>query len=236
MPGKPPPERQCTGDSKRRPGERCEAWAMKGKDVCYHHGGKSPTGAGSPHFRHGRRSKDLPARLSERYEEALSDSAYIELRDEVALLDARVGDVLSRVDRGESGRWIAGVKDAFKRFEKAERSRSDDAPEQLEEARQELRAAINGATLDYAAWEEIYGLIEQRRKLAETERRRMVDERQMISERRAMTFAGAVLALIRESVAGEENEREILARFHSGLARLIHQDAPGGTGGVPSTL
>jgi uncharacterized protein YjcR len=37
-------EGKCTARSKRRPGEPCGAWAVKGKDVCYHHGGAS-TGA-----------------------------------------------------------------------------------------------------------------------------------------------------------------------------------------------
>src|SRR5258708_37054514 len=63
---------QCKAKSKRTH-ERCAANAMIVREECYHHGGKTPRGIASPNFKHGRYSKSLPARMRERYEEALAD-------------------------------------------------------------------------------------------------------------------------------------------------------------------
>jgi hypothetical protein len=45
-PGPPPDERRCTGtyskNHETHPGERCRQWAIKGANVCYHHGGAAP--------------------------------------------------------------------------------------------------------------------------------------------------------------------------------------------------
>ncbi len=53
--------RQCTATSKRT-GERCRKSAMLGRTVCLAHGGRTPRGVASPHFKHGRHSKQLPFR------------------------------------------------------------------------------------------------------------------------------------------------------------------------------
>jgi hypothetical protein len=66
MPGKPPPERQCTRTSKQS-GERCERWTTPGYSVCPSHGSKTPRGIAHHNFQHGRFSASIPARLSESY-------------------------------------------------------------------------------------------------------------------------------------------------------------------------
>lgn len=57
--------RQCTATSKRT-GQRYRKPAMIDRTVCRTHGGKTPRGVTSPHFRHGRYSILLPARPSPR--------------------------------------------------------------------------------------------------------------------------------------------------------------------------
>ncbi len=49
-----------------------------------------------------------------------------------------------------------------------------------------------------------------------------------------MAYAAAMRALVVEAVAGEENEREILARYYAGLTRLVHQYAGGNVGSLPA--
>jgi hypothetical protein len=66
-PGKPAAAR-CKARSKQT-GERCKAWAAPGREVCRHHGGKTPRGLASPSFKHGLYSKwaapDLAVKLAE---------------------------------------------------------------------------------------------------------------------------------------------------------------------------
>ncbi len=53
--------RQCTATSKQS-GVQCRKSAMTERSVCLAHGGRTPRGAGSPHLKHGRHSKQLPFR------------------------------------------------------------------------------------------------------------------------------------------------------------------------------
>ena len=51
------PIRYCKAKSKRT-GQRCRARAVRGMQVCYHHGGKSRRGLSHPNFKHGYYSRD----------------------------------------------------------------------------------------------------------------------------------------------------------------------------------
>lgn len=73
------------------------------------HGGKSLRGVDSPRFKTGRYSKCLPDRLVVRYEEALNDAELTRLDDEIALVDARLQDLLDRLR--VDGEAIAGGRD-----------------------------------------------------------------------------------------------------------------------------
>ena len=64
--------RQCTAMSKRT-GQRCRKPAMVDRTVCLLHGGKTPRGVASPHFRHGGYSKLLCNRPTSRVTTNLND-------------------------------------------------------------------------------------------------------------------------------------------------------------------
>lgn len=89
--------RQCTATSKRS-GERCRKHAMRGRNVCMSHGGKTPRGAASPHFKSGRYSRSLPGHLIATYERALNDPRLLSLRDDIALIDVLIGETISQLD------------------------------------------------------------------------------------------------------------------------------------------
>ena len=104
--------------AKTRDGDPCRAWPLKGHTRCRMHGGRSLRGPAHPAFRSGRYSKVLPSRLLAQYRAAEKDPELTSLRGELALVDARLADLLTRVDSGESGAiWQALLKvhGAFKR-------------------------------------------------------------------------------------------------------------------------
>src|SRR5436305_15207335 len=92
---------QCK--ARNRAGKRCGKAAAAGREVCRLHGGASLRGVAHPNFAHGRYSKCLPDRLIGRYEAAQRDPELVAMRDEIALVDVRIGELLSRLDSGESG-------------------------------------------------------------------------------------------------------------------------------------
>lgn len=65
----------------------------------------------------------------------------------------------------------------------------------------------------------LYDLIEQRRRLVETERKRLVDMQQMITSEQAMLLVGALVGIIRARV----NDPSTLAAIQSDINGLLAQ-------------
>src|SRR5690606_19849988 len=103
---------RCTAKAKGS-GERCKNAAVNGFTVCRMHGAGSKGKPGGRPIKHGRYSKHLPERLAGKYAEAQADERLLELRDEIALLDARLGELLGSLDAGESGALWQALKAAY---------------------------------------------------------------------------------------------------------------------------
>lgn len=202
---------QC--GAKTRQGGVCRQPALP-NGRCHYHGGKSLIGIASPTYRTGRYSKFLPTRLAARYEETRQDAALLELREEIGLVDARLADLLSRVDTGESGELWQRLMRA--RVELLACRKANDTPGQII-ALGLILDLIGQGHADYRAWAEVGAVLEQRRKLVESERKRLVEMQQMISSERAMALLGAVVNIIKEHV----DDRAILAAISSGINNLI---------------
>jgi hypothetical protein len=67
---------------------------------CKNHGGKSPAGIASPSFKQGKYSQVLPRRMREAYERAAADPNLLTLTHELGVVEARILDLLGRVNTG----------------------------------------------------------------------------------------------------------------------------------------
>lgn len=185
---------------------------------CHKHGGKSLGGVASPTFKSGRWSKFIPARLSERYSEAKDDPRLLELAEDIALLDARVADVLGRVDTGESGAIWQALQKAVADFRKATKKEDKDA------AILYIFHLIERGNDDYQAWQDVRGLLDQRRRLVESERKRLVESHQMISSERAMVLIAAIVDTVRRHVT----DRGALAAISTDIGKILTVDGAAG--------
>ena len=190
---------------------------MKGKRVCTVHGGLTPGGIASPHFKTGRHSKHLPERMAEKYKESINDPELLALDAEISLVDARLEDLLSRVDTGESGALWKTAQSVFYDFRNANASGDQD---KMTVALTELNRILNLGVDDYKAWDEIGNMLEQRRKLSESERKRRMDMEVVITVERQMVLLGAVVALIKENVT----DRKSLQAISTGLGELVSHE------------
>ena len=205
---------QC--GAKTRNGEACKTPAMP-NGRCRLHGGKSLGGLASPTFKHGRYSRVLPARLAARYDEATTDPALLELRADVALLDARLADVLSRVDTGESGALWTTLQN-HRRDVLAAKRVGDSVAQAV--ALNALLETVGQGHADYRAWQEIGALLEQRRKLVESERKRLVEAQQTLTVEKAMLLIGAISGIIKAHV----HDRAILAAIGRDIEGLVSRE------------
>jgi len=192
----PQPHARACG-AKTRSSEPCRNLPVTGATRCRMHGGATPSGIASPHFRTGRHSKHLPVQLVERYRESLADPELLALRDDIALVDARVADLLMTVSTVESGSAWKRLAALWRDLETAQGKHDASG---MARALTELGSVIRGGLADAAAWVDVMSLIEQRRKLTETEHKRLVAMQQMIGVEEAMTFVAAVQASVQRHI------------------------------------
>jgi hypothetical protein len=168
----------------------------------------------------GRYSTRLPERLAARYREALADTKLLELRDEVALVDTRLAELLGQLDTGESGRRWRSLQSAHADIKSAIASRDSAL---LSTALTALNSVIEGGLMEQALWEEILTLVDHRRKLVESERRHLIASQQMITAERAMILLANITSIIKEHV----HDRTILAAISTGIRGLVSVDVGG---------
>lgn len=207
-------EREVCG-AMTRSGSPCQRRPVVGRNRCNLHGGKTLVGAASPTFKHGRYSKYLPVRLMGRYAEAIADPDLLAMREDIALLDTRLSELLGRVDTGESGARWAQLAKAWQSFRAA-----DD--EDIAEALRAVDGLIEAAVTDYVAWGEIQSIVQQRRQLVESEQKRLVAMQQMVTTEQAMLFVSAVMDAARRTVTSQRD----LSAFAAEVAALMSRRAP----------
>lgn len=196
---------KCTAKAKST-GERCTRNAMKGTTVCYVHGGKAALknrGKGSPNYKHGRYSKHLPERMRERFNESLNDGQLLQLRDEIALIDARLEEVLSSIDGKTSEEHFKALGDTWRKLYKAMVAKDNTA---INELTREMNSLVGRGSASYQSWNELSKYIAQRQKLVESERKRYVEMGQMVKLEHSMVamdrltngFIATVEALVKQ--------------------------------------
>ncbi len=200
---------QCTAKSKRT-GERCRAQAVTGRNVCYHHGGKSPVGMAQPAFRTGRYSKYLPTRVLDHYQQALQDDELLATRESVALAEARIIDLLNGLEAGAGTALWEQAKEAFAALDGA--IRAGNGPKVVENVRL-LERIITAGETQSETWEEIGAWMERARKLRETEQRRLVAMQQVITSEQAMVLVAALTLAVKNHVDDPGTLRAITDDF-----------------------
>ncbi len=219
---------RCTAMS-RRTGEQCKAPAVTGSRTqkCRMHGGTSTQlqgGANNHSFKHGRKSRVLRegSRISDLYHEALADPDLTSMNDHIALLDARMSEVLERSIDDTVPEWHEFVT-AVGELEEA----------WVKEDKKAVQAAITilhriveaGQKWD-TTWNQVTGLMDNIRKLADTEIKRKKDLGMMIPIDRVV----ALMVAVGHSVKARVSNIEEVEKVFGDIARLHGMGQPAGDG------
>lgn len=218
---------RCEAKSKQS-GEQCKRNASIGSTKCAMHGGKTPKGIASTHFKTGRYSKHLPVGLLDAYQDTLNDPELLSVRGDIHLIDTLLLSKLQNLDTGESAQhWIALVKHII---EARKALRSEDYGE-LTKRLDEMEALADKRRLHYATEEEILLQVEQRRKLVETEQGMSLKKERAITAEQAMLLISAMLDSVKRNVTDVSALTAIQADFIQfiGGTRQVSIDSTGGS-------
>lgn len=191
---------------------------MKGSKRCRMHGGASLKGIASPAFKHGRYSKTLPPRLLEHYNTAVQDQELLSVREDIALVDARLADLLKRVDTGESGKLWELARKATDDLRMAMNNENYGG---VSLAVDKLDRLIGSGLTDHAAWSNLLIILDQRRRLVESEQKRLVAMEQMITSEQAMMLIAGILDSLKQNI----KDRHVLNAINADLMRLVGSTA-----------
>jgi len=192
---------------------------------CRYHGGASPGGLAASNFKHGRYSRYLPGRIAERYQEALQDDELLSMRDEVALLDTRLAELVRELEAGDSrDLW----DDLHSIYQGMVRARQRGKTRDMARAIIEIGELIERGAGKWATWDAIGELMEQRRKLVESERRRMLDLQQYVTAERVMLLITAIVNVVARYV----DDKRTLGRIAADVRELSAGEGRRATGGT----
>lgn len=181
------------------------------------HGGKSPRGLASPNYRHGRYSRSLPTGLLERYQAAVIDPELLNLTEDIGAMDAILSQVAGRLASGETGQWIQQL--VAKRERIIDLFDSGQTLRAHEELGKLFRIIDDGATQS-AAEKEFAALLDKRRKLVESERKRRVEMGALVTVEEAMLMISTFIETVKLHVRDNNTLIAIAEDFERAGARL----------------
>lgn len=197
--------------ARTRRGTECKAPAMT-NGRCRVHGGAALKGLDSPAFKHGRRSKYLPANVLAMVAELNTDEDRLAMETELALIDARMNQVLTAADGSAAPAAWKMAGDEMQKFLDASRRKNHAV---AHGALQRLEEILTNGVGETKAWEEVRSIIDQRARLVEFEERRAVANGKAIPVDQVMNMIAAFQALVRDEVTDPSARRRISERLFS---------------------
>lgn len=193
----------------KRDGGRCRNAVRHGWTVCRNHGAGNPDRPGGRPITIGRHSQHLPKRFLESYEQYLNDTDYMVMRSEIALLDARMGEILEKLDDAVSDNAWMYVRRALSIL----KTKDTLASNEVMDVTGYLEDALEMTATEKEIWNEVTDLIEARRKVADTERRRITEAQKYLTYDEAYAMTALFVNAVTDLVEDENIRTQILERM-----------------------
>jgi hypothetical protein len=224
---KPSGRRVCGAQLRGKPGRYCQHSPTPGSNRCKLHGGYSHAGGpGHPRAsKGGYYSKLLPAGLRKTYDKVLADPETLNAAEEVALLRTRIGQLVSRLQTGETGSVWGDLQAAFSELNSIARSREPD-PARFAEALNHLGEVINRGADVEQVWAELYDVVDQKTTVAAREHKRMVDLQAYITSERALALITAIMHSVVRNVSDLQARTRISHDVRALITRGEQEELP----------
>lgn len=202
-------KRVCGGRTKS--GGRCQVGVTMANGRCYIHNGGAPRGLASPNATAGGRySKDLPTRVLQRYESALADPELLSVRDDIALLQGAITDLMAELKEAEARPDLDAILGTVEKI--ADNWKSWDWTK-MDGELVRLKEAITGRQSQRQALRDIRELIREKAQLVAQENRLLADRQQMITVEQYLLGMRALGSAVRRLVNDAATLRAIDGEF-----------------------
>ena len=153
-----------------------------------------------------RRSKLFPLSLASRYEQAINDPELMSHRQDLGLIEVRIEQLMKRMQNDEQpDRW----KDLQQRFSELKFAQIENDTAGFANVCGLIETIFKDIQEDYAAWDQIMDILELRRKINESELKRLIAMNQMISAEDAMKLVAQLLAAIKRNMSSNRTFEEM---------------------------
>jgi hypothetical protein len=185
------------------------------------HGGTTPGGIASPHYKNGRYSKYLKGlpQVKQRLADAVADPNLVALDQELGLLTVRIGELLTNLGDAKPPPWdkaVAMVRSVSTMEEGQERETAIDRLLAF------VVAGADAAATQEHAWGQIRELVQERTRTAAAEWKRLSDLDAVVTVEQCLLFVRAFLDAARETVT----DPKMLQAFQRKVVGLLPPEQP----------
>lgn len=150
--------------------------------------------------------------IRQRYEEQVTAPDLLSLRDELSLVGARLAELLDQLDgKGVDFLALADAQHDILTYASLQNY------EAVMRATHEMGALIEQGIRESEVWKEAYQVIEQRRKLVDTEMKTLNTIGAMLSMEQVMLLLGKLVAAVTLHIS----DRESLAKIHGEFSKVL---------------
>ena len=210
------------GGKRRSDGWPCESPYIKKNGLCRIHGGNVRSGVNHPHFKHGRTSgvlASLPKRFKDAYMASLTDDDLLSLRSDIALSDARVNELLERLDTGENPRRWGQVALTSTAIISALAKTEPDL-ERVSQLAMDIDSLATAAAGDERNWRELRTQAQHRRTLVDSERARLKDMHAYVTAEEAV----AIVSRLVDTVIRHVDDKAVLSAILHEVQQITGND------------
>jgi hypothetical protein len=193
----------------RRQGRQCERIPTRGKRVCRSHGG-----AGGRPPEHGRFA--IPAKLLDAYIRATGDPSAMEQWQHIAVVDARIDELLAMTETDDPGPDAASISKALRLVQKGIRSGDIEC---CRRGADEIERALEPSRRDRAIWAEIRENLRVRDSLWRTRQKWLRDNRQVVSVAEFLEFIKTMHVLTWKYIRDPKDRQALIEELKRYLPR-----------------
>lgn len=188
----------CGARLRKKPGRFCQRKGLKGKSRCGLHGGKSLAGIASKRYKHGRYSRFLPKGLRQQYEQTKHDPQLLSHEPDLRLMDLCLQGLLKNLNNTAS---LEAFSEAQVQWEFLEQAQDRGDLQEMGRIMFKLRDLMRRTVPSSQVWADIERVTEQRRKLLESESRRIQNSQNSMSSEQILALIEYIVDVLRTSVS-----------------------------------